>query len=49
MELLEYLKEIEELKIKYNLHSEVCLTLTILAICKVNDLDYEKFKESLIK
>jgi len=48
MELMDYLKEIEELKTKHNLNSEICLVLTILAICKINNIDYDKFKEFAI-
>ena len=43
-ELMEYLKEIKTLVEYHKLSSGTEFALTILAICKVNNLDYEKFK-----
>jgi hypothetical protein len=44
-EIMHYLVEIEVMKSKYKFPSEVWFALTILAICKINNIDYNKFKE----
>lgn len=47
-ELMEYLEEIKTIVEYHKLDSSMELALTILAVCKVNNLDYEKFKESIL-
>jgi len=44
----EYIEEIEELKIKYNLKSNQILMLQIAAAVKVDNLDYDRLKEEFM-
>lgn len=45
----DYLREIELLKIKYNLSAMQILSLQISASLKFNTMDYDKLKKEFIK
>jgi len=47
-ELMNYLIEIEVIKNQYKLSAEIVFALTILAISKVNGIDYDEFKKYVI-